>query len=151
MSGFLLDTSILSAFSPEKKIVSEDLANWMAQQGEAGTLFIPSIAIAEIEKGIRKLLRAGGSARADRLDQWLDQLVAQFGDRILAIDTAVARIAGAMEDAATAKGRSPGLADVLIAAIAKTHGLTLLTANGKHFEPLDIEHFNPLVTLPARP
>ena len=149
MTGFLLDTSILSALAPERKAGSEELAKWMVRQDEAENLYLPSIAIAEIEKGISKLRRAGATARADRFDQWQDELVATFGNRILAVDVAVARTAGVMEDAAIARGRNPGLADVLIAATAKTHALTLLTANEKHFEQFELDYLNPLRQLPS--
>jgi hypothetical protein len=43
-----------------------------------------------------------------------------------------------MADAATAKGRDPGFADILIAATANAHGLTLVTRNIKPFEHLDV-------------
>jgi predicted nucleic acid-binding protein len=48
-----------------------------------------------------------------------------------------------MDDAATARGRHPGLADVIIAATAAVHGLTVLSANGKHFEALDVPSVDP--------
>ncbi|TKT82978.1 type II toxin-antitoxin system VapC family toxin [Aquamicrobium sp. LC103] len=149
MTRFLLDTSVLSAFAPERSPASEGIKRWMAEQGEAETLFIPSIAVAEIERDVRKLRRAGGDVRADRLGEWLDGLIGLFGDRIAAIDANVARVAGAIDDAATAKGRNPGLADVLIAAIAKTHGMTLLTTNGRHFQFLEVDYANPFEKLPG--
>lgn len=149
MTSYLLDTSVLSAFAPERKTVSREISEWMTQQGEAQTLYISAITVAEIEKGIRKLHRAGGRARAERLANWLDSLLSDFGDRILSVDAKVGRIAGALEDAAAARGRNPGFADVLIAATAKAHGLLLLTANGRHFEPLDIEHIDPFESLPG--
>lgn len=149
MTGFLLDTSVLSAFAPERKATSPEISDWMTAQGEARTLYLSSITVAEVEKGICKLRRFGGIARADRLATWLDSLLSNFGDRLLAVDASVARIAGAIEDTAVARGRHPGLADVLIAATAQAHGLLLLTANGRHFEPLDIAHINPFESLPG--
>lgn len=149
MTGYLLDTSVLSAFAPERKAGSQELSIWIAAQGDAQTLYLSAITVAEVEKGIRKLHRTGGFARAERLSDWLDSLLSVFGDRILAIDPHVGRAAGAMEDAAIARGRHPGLADVLIAATADVHGLVLLTANGKHFEPLGIAYLNPFEALPG--
>lgn len=148
MSGFLLDTSVLSAFAPERQPVSNEVAGWITAQGEAEALYLSSITVAEVEKGICKLHRSGGTVRAERLAAWLDSLLSDFDERILAVDARVARIAGAMEDAAVVRGRHPGLADVLIAATAQAHSLLLLTANGKHFEPLGIAHFDPFEALP---
>jgi predicted nucleic acid-binding protein len=50
-----------------------------------------------------------------------------FDDRILPMDTVVARIAGAIEDDAKGKGQSPGLGDIIIAATAKAYDLTVIT------------------------
>lgn len=149
MTGYLLDTSVLSAFAPERRPASPEFSDWIAAQGEAQTLYLSSITVAEVEKGIQKLLRSGGVARAERLTHWLNSLLSVFGDRILAVDAHVARVAGAIEDMAVANGRHPGLADVLIAATAKLHHLHLLTANSRHFEPLGIKHSNPFEKLPG--
>lgn len=101
------------------------------------------MALAEIAKGIAKLRRTGASARADLLADWLDELERSYADRVLAFDGSAARIAGALDDAATARGRHPGLADVIIAATAQAHGLTVLSANGRHFEALEVPCLDP--------
>ena len=49
-----------------------------------------------------------------------------------------------MQDDAIARGRSPGLPDILIAATAVEHGLTILTANTRHFNVLQVANLNPL-------
>jgi toxin FitB len=144
---FLLDTSVLSTFAPDKPPVPEKLAEWVQKSAE--TLFVPVIALAEIEQGIRKLHRAGGTARADRLSLWLEELVTRFGDRILAVDAAVARAGGALSDTAMAAGRHPGLADILIAATAEIHGLRLLMRNKRHFTLLGIDPVDPFEELPS--
>lgn len=41
------------------------------------------------------------------------------------------------------------LADLIIAATTKRHGLTLLTMNVKHFQPLGVPVLNPMEGLPA--
>lgn len=95
----------------------------------------------EIQKGAVKLRLDSDnkSKKATALSNWLDSLIEKFDDKILPVDAAVARVAGVVEATATAKGRNPGFADVLIASTAKAYDLVLLTANMKHFEPLDIE------------
>ena len=61
-----------------------------------------------------------------------------FEDRILAFDAGAARIAGEMADDAEARGHPADLADVMIAATAQANGVTVVTDNIRHFEPLDI-------------
>lgn len=144
----MLDTSVVSALAPGREaFVPSPFGQWLQAHHQA--LFLPSVAIAEMAQGIGKLRRAGGVERADRLDRWLDGLLAAYGDRILPLDAQVARLAGEMSDAAQAQGRHPGFADVAIAAIAQHAGLLLLTRNLKHFQPLGVACADPLAELPA--
>ncbi|MDH4413010.1 MAG: type II toxin-antitoxin system VapC family toxin [Rhizobium sp.] len=136
-SGFLIDTNIISLFSPDRKQApSEATRIWFREQGEV--LYISAITLSEIEKGLRRLHRRGGVDRAQRLSAWLDSITVTFGDHILPVDHIVARIAGGLDDASTASGAHPGFADILIAATAKAYGLTVITANLRHFIPLGV-------------
>jgi toxin FitB len=109
-------------------------------------MYMSSMVICEITVGIQKLRRSGATARADRLDVWLDGLVATYTDRILALDVSTARVTGHLSEALTAIGRHPGLADVVIAATAKLHGFAVLTRNLRHFERLGIEVLDPFTS-----
>ena len=53
-----------------------------------------------------------------------------------------------MRDAARGAGHDPGFADVVIAATAAAHGLTVLTGNVKHFRPVADLLMNPFEGLP---
>jgi predicted nucleic acid-binding protein len=123
------------------------LREWL--QSHHQRLYLPCIAIAEMAQGIGKLRRTGGIERADRLDRWLDGLLATYADRILPLDAQAARLAGDLSDGAMAQGRHPGFADVAIAALAQNAGLLLLTCKLKHFEPLGVACADPLVQLPS--
>lgn len=146
MKGFLIDTSILSILAPDRPPVPLPLRHWIVSQGAQNMLFTSSIVILEVRRGIAKLKRTGGGARAQRLEDWLTSLMADFQENTLPVDSIVAGIAGDMEDAAIARGNSPGLADVLIAATASAHGLTVLTSNVRHFDRLGVEHLDPLTS-----
>lgn len=147
IKGYLLDTSVVSQLAPGREaFVSTPVRDWL--QAHHQTLYLPAVAIAEMAQGIGKLRRAGGAERADRLDRWLDGLLAAYADRILPLDAHAARLAGQISDAAIAQGRYPGFADVAIAALAQHAGLLLLTCNLKHFQPLGVACADPLVALP---
>lgn len=81
--------------------------------------------------------------KAERINEWFERLLLEFNQRILPIDLAIAREAGKLEDATIARGANPGLADILIAATARLHGLSVLTANTRHFAILDVPYLNP--------
>jgi toxin FitB len=146
--SYLLDTSVLSALVPDRgSHLPEAFSGWLVNRSQR--LFIPCIAVAEVEQGICKLRRAGGLARAASLTQWLDGLIEGYGDRILPLDARTSRLAGQMAEQASANGRHPGFADVAIAAIAQRSNLLLLTRNLKHFVPLGVACADPLEKLPA--
>jgi predicted nucleic acid-binding protein len=146
--GYLLDTSVVSLLAPARASGgAARLSEWLHAHHQ--DLFLPCIAIAEVSQGIDKLRRAGGTERADRLDRWLDDLLAGYAHRVLPLDARVARLAGKISDAAMAQGRHPGFADVAIAALAQHAGLLLLTCNLKHFEPLGVACMDPMVELPS--
>lgn len=138
-NGFLLDTNIISKFAPDKITPSHEVRAWFHDHGKTGTLYLSATTIAEIEKGMRSLHRRGAVERADRLNLWLETLTENFGEQILPMDAVVARIVGALADAATSKGQNPGVSDLIIAATAKAYDLVVATENLKHFIPLKIE------------
>lgn len=141
MSGWLLDTNVLSAFGPGKRPLAAEIIAWFTDR--AGSLYLSTVTAAEIEAGIAKLRRTGAENRADKLRGWFDRILDDYAERVLPFDLPAARIAGGMDDAARATGRHPGFADIAIAAIAQSHQLVILTTNTRHFEPLGIVVMNP--------
>ncbi|MBC8792131.1 MAG: VapC toxin family PIN domain ribonuclease [Tagaea sp. CACIAM 22H2] len=146
-AGYLLDTSVVSLLAPGRSSTDEALVGWVRDHNDA--LFVSAVTMSEIEQGICKLRRAGGTDRADALTRWLDALIDSGGDRILSFDARIGRIAGTLSDRAIAAGRHPGFADIAIAATALAHDLLLLTGNGKHFAPLGIAFNDPAEGLPT--
>jgi len=142
VTGWLLDTNILSEFAPGKPAVPAKVASWF--NARTDELYLSAITAAEIEAGISKLRRTDSGRRADELHDWFERILSFYADRVLPLDLAAARIAGALSDAALADGRNPGFADVAIAAIAKSRELVILTFNLRHFGPLGVDALNPL-------
>ena len=124
---YLVDTNILSANAPGKAGAHERLAKWMDTHSDS--LHLSVVTITEVEDGIAKARRTGATRKARDLAQWLEMVVHLYGEKVIPIDILVARAAGPLLDAARGQGREPGLADMLIAATAHVHGLTVLTRN----------------------
>jgi hypothetical protein len=112
-------------------------------------LWLSTVTVAEIEDGIAKAHRTSARRKASDLAEWLETLLHLYADRILAFDLDAARIAGALSDRARGRGRAPGFADIIIAATARSHGLTILTRNARHFDPLGLPTLNPFDQLPS--
>jgi predicted nucleic acid-binding protein len=145
MSAYLVDTNVVSAAAPHDRPRSA-LADWMDARSSA--LFLSSISVAEIAAGIAKLRREGATRKATALSDWLDAVLHLYGNRILPFETATGLIAGALSDAALARGGAPGFADVAIAATASQHELVFLTRNRRHFELFDVPFLDPFDALP---
>ncbi len=141
MTGYLLDTSVVSAFAPGKASVSPKTTAWFEAQTDR--LFLSAVCVMEITAGIAKLRRGGSLRRADDLAGWFDRLVDAYGGKVLPLDVAAGRHAGFLADRVKASGHNPGLADIVIAATAAAHGLVVLTRNRRHFDLLGSVVLNP--------
>lgn len=112
-------------------------------------LFLSVVTVAEIEDGIVKLMREGATRKSTDLASWLETVLHLYEQRILVFDAPTARIAGGVADQARGRGHAPGFADIIIAATAKRHELTILSRNVRHFEPLGVAVLDPFATLPS--
>lgn len=147
MRRFLLDTSVVSAFGPGKPSTAAALTDWIRLN--ADRLYISSVTVMEIESGIRQFARRGSARRLADLTAWLASVMVDFRDRVLPFDDETAMIAGRLEALALAKGRHPGLSDIIIAATGERRGMTVLTQNLRHFLPLEVPCLNPFQGLPS--
>jgi predicted nucleic acid-binding protein len=138
---YLVDTNVISAFSPAAAHGNETVRAWL--EAQSANLYLSVVTVAEIESGVAKAAREGATRKAGRLAAWLESVLHLYGDRILPVTTGAARLAGRLADKARGAGASPGFADILIAATASDAGLTILTRNTKHFAALDVAVMNP--------
>jgi toxin FitB len=142
---YLVDTNVVSAGAPSR-LAPQTLVMWM--DAHSAHLFLSAVTVAEIDDGIARLKREKAKRRSNDLASWLETLLHLYGERILAFDTQSARIAGALSDRARSKGQAPGFGDIIIAATAQHHGLTILSRNVRHFAPLGVRVLDPFVALP---
>ncbi len=138
MSGFLLDTNVISMLSPSRAEASAHFLEWLERMDGEGRIFLSAVTIQEIEKGIALLEHKGAAAKAAGLRVWLSGLIATYDDKILGLDASAAAFAGQLEAKAIFSGHDPGMADAIIAGIAKAHDLVVVTRNAKHFLPFGI-------------
>jgi predicted nucleic acid-binding protein len=134
MAGYLLDTMIVSESGKGRP--SPKVDSWLDRVTGAD-LRISAVTFAEIHTGIDRLAAKDG-ARYRHLMAWAEELERYWADRIVAIDLAVARVAGRLTN------RLPSdPIDALIGATALVHGLTVATRNVRHFRLLDVPVVDP--------
>ena len=139
MSGFLLDTNVLSEFN-RRGDPNPQVRQWL-EAADTGSLYTSVLTLAEIRFGI-ELLQP--SKRRTQLEDWLDRdLPAWFGDRILSVDRSIADQWGALRAQAQTKGRPLSVVDGLLAATALQHGLTVVSRNVSDFAAVGLGVLNP--------
>jgi predicted nucleic acid-binding protein len=143
---YLVDTDVISAGAPSR-LAPAELVAWM--DAHSKVLFLSAVTVAEIEDGIAKLRREGATRKGATLAAWLEAMLHLYEDHVFPFDTPTARIAGTLSDRARGQGQAPGLADIIVAATAQRHGLTILSRNARHFVPLGVPVINPFAALPA--
>jgi len=139
MSGFLIDTNVLSEYNrlggPDRGV-----RLWL-ETTDRSQQFVSVITLAEIQKGIHLL--AEGRRRAD-LENWLSQeLEVWFSGRILSIDRHVASHWALLVASQVRAGRPLPAIDSLIAATALAHALTIVTRNTRDFAAIGVSTTNP--------
>lgn len=143
MSGFLLDTNVVSMLAPSKLEASADFLTWLDRVDADGQVFLSVVSIHEIEKGIALLDHKRATAKAASLKAWLSGLVSTYDDKIIGFDAQAAAIGGRLEAKALAAGHDPGMADAVIAGTAAAHELVIVTRNTKDFLPFGIAVLSP--------
>lgn len=143
MSGFLLDTNVISMLAPSRAEASADFLDWLDRMDSDGRIFLSVVSIHEIEKGVALLDQKGATTKAESLKAWLGGLIATYDDKIIGFDAQAAALGGQLEAKALAAGHDPGMADAVIAGIAVAHELIVVTRNTKHFLPFGIAVLSP--------
>ena len=131
---FLLDTDVLSALRRRER--QPAVTRWLEAQ-QTLDLYLSVISVGEITRGIVQQERRN-PAFARELTVWLARLLTWYGDQVLGIDLATARRWGRLSGSL-----GHDSADLMIAATALEHGLTVVTRNVRHFEPTGVQVLNP--------
>ncbi|MCH7864623.1 MAG: type II toxin-antitoxin system VapC family toxin [Proteobacteria bacterium] len=136
---FLIDTVVLSELRKRER--NKNVVRWISEQ-RSTNLFLSVITIGEIERGI-ELQKKKNTEFATALTVWLDKVLTLYSERIIAIDLATSRRWGRLSAVAGHDG-----ADLLIAATAMEHGLTVVSRNIQHFEPMGVPVLDPFENKP---
>ncbi len=135
MSGFLLDTNIVSEYT--RPLPNPAVVEFLDEQDD---LWLSAVVIHELEYGIA-ILDEG--RRRNRIRIAVSRFLEGYRDRILPVDRRICELAALMRALARQDGRTLDLSDALIAGTARVRGLSLATRNVRDFRGLDIDIVNP--------
>lgn len=109
-----------------------------ADSVETTQLFLSVVTLLELEMGIG-LIERRDKAQAALLRHWFDyQVLPAFHGRLLAVDRDVALRCGKLHAPDPCSDR-----DMLIAATALVHNMTVVTRNAAEFNAMGVQLFNP--------
>lgn len=135
---FLLDTNVVSELRKIRSGKADPHVAAWARGAPAESLFLSAIVIQELEIGVL-LAERRDRAKGALLRSWFEgHVLPVFADRILPIDTAVARVSASL----SVPDPRP-IRDGLIAATAIVHGMAVATRNVLDFEPTGAAVFDP--------
>ena len=103
-------------------------------------IFIPVQTVGEIRCGVENIRHRGDLTQAAQLEAWLDLVVTQYADRILAFDADCAQVWGKLMSP-----HSQHPVDKQIASIALIHDMTIVTRNVDDFQGTGARLRNPFV------
>ena len=130
---YLLDTNVVSELRksrPHGAVVA-----WLESVDDS-SLHLAAVTIGEIQAGI-ELTRAQDTAKAAEIEHWLDQLSGSYN--LLDLDGTAFRCWAKLMH----RTSDTLYEDAMIAAVAKVHGLTVVTRNVADFVSFGIDVLNP--------
>jgi toxin FitB len=143
VTGWLLDTNVISELrrpKPEPKVV----AFVRGQPLEA--LYISVVTLAEIRFGIELLAEA---TRRSELNDWLAHKVRpMFEQRVLPVSEDIMFKWRLLVEQGRKTGHTFSQPDLIIAASAQHHGLTVVSRDTQEYEKARVELFNPWIASP---
>jgi toxin FitB len=143
VTGWLLDTNILSELrrpKPERKVIA-----FVAAQ-PLDLLYVSAVTLAEIRYGIE---RASGATRRAELNDWLAHKVRpMFAQRVLAVTEDIMFKWRLLVEDGRKAGHTFSQPDLIIAATALHHGLTVVSRDVSDYQKARAPVFNPWVDPP---
>jgi len=125
---YLIDTNVISERRKGERSDRGVRAFFLRTIEADEPVYIASVTLGEIRRGVEKIRRRGDETQARLLEAWLADVVETFGDRILDLNAAAADVWGRLR----VPDPEPAI-DKQIAAIALVNDLTLVTHNLRDF------------------
>lgn len=133
MNRYLLDTNVVSELRKPKPHGA--VLNWLKELQE-NQIYLSAVTIGELQAGVERT-RGHDPHKAAQIQSWIDRLEESY--QVLPMDSLCFR-----EWARLMNGKQDDLVeDLMIAATARIHELTVATRNERDFASVGVQIFNP--------
>ena len=135
MRRYLIDTNVISELR-KKERCNPNVWQWFETVDDS-EIFLSVLVIGELRSGIERIRRRDPQA-AFHLNNWLQEVINNYSDRIFPVTQEIAEAWGIMnvpDPVSTVDG--------LLAATAKIHNCVLVTRNVKDICRCDVTFYNP--------
>ena len=89
---FLVDTNVISEVRKGKRADPGVVAFWAEAVRNDTPIFLASVTIGELRRGVELIRYRGDQQQAGILEQWLEQVLIDYGDRVLSLDCDAAHV-----------------------------------------------------------
>ena len=137
---YFIDTTIISEARKKSKADRGVRSFFSRVNREQASVYISVVTWGELRRGVELIRHRGDARQSNQLEQWLNELIADYQDRILDINRDIAQLWGRL--------RVPNQENALgkqIAATALIYDLTVVTRNHKDFLSTGVRLLNPFV------
>lgn len=140
---YLIDTNVVS--EARKAKANPGVTSFFEDTSASREpVYLSAVSVGELRRGVELIRHRGDAEQARLLEAWLDSVVEQFADNILAFDADAAQVWGRL------RVPNPDRAiDKQIAAIALVNDLTVVTRNTADFRGTGVKLRDPF--LPVTP
>ncbi len=135
---FLVDTNVISEARKGSRANPTVRAFFAAASEQDHPLYVTSITIGELRRGVDLIRRRGDGSQAVALEHWLAVLLEAYGDRVLVLGAEAAQLWGRLQVL-----HPEHALEKQIAAIPLLHDITVVTRNTADFLATGVALLNP--------
>lgn len=135
---YLVDTNVISEARKGERADQGVLTFFHTAAAQGQALYLSVVTVGELRRGVELIRHRGDEPQALRLERWMQTILRDYKDQILALDADAAQVWGRLR-----VPHPEHEIDKLIAATALVHDLTVVTRNVRHFGAAGLKLLNP--------
>lgn len=135
---YLIDMNVISEARKRERANPGAVAFLREAAARDEAVYLSVVTIGELRRGVDLIRHRGDEAQAQLLEQWLQSVLLDYEDQILAFDADAAQVWGRL-----CVPHPEHELDKQIAATALVHDLTVVTRNVQHFSTSGVRLLNP--------